>query len=123
MTPIDASGRWYNAPEAFPAADLASAARGIGTASSTAFDVSGAEKLISTLSVTNINGGTVALTLEVSVDGTNWDSAGAFPTKSANGTHRRAFDVGYATQARWTWTVATATVTFATNTSERTVGR
>lgn len=116
--PIDSTGRWFNAPAALSAGELASAARGVGSGTSTPFDVEASTKVIGTLQVTNINGGTVTAGLDVTYDGTNWDDAGAWPLKNANGTHRRGFDVRGASQARWRWTVATATVTFNVNTVE-----
>ena len=121
--PIDSTGRWYNAPDTRSDAELASAARAAGSSTSTPFDVQAAEKLVGTLQITNANGGTVTAGLDITYDGTNWDDAGAWPAKSANGTHRRGFDVRGATQARWRWTVATATVTFNVNTVEAARGR
>lgn len=112
MSPIDSQGRWYNPPARASAADLASASRAIGTATSPVFDVGAARDLLATLNVTLPNGGSATVGLDVTYDGTNWEDAGAWPAKTAAGTHRRRFSVAGASSARWRWTVATAAVTF-----------
>lgn len=68
--------------------------------------------------------GTAAVSLETSSDGgLNYQAAASWPTKSTAGTHAKSFNVRGATHARWAWTVATATTTFAVRDVGKIIGR
>jgi hypothetical protein len=117
--PITRSGRWYNDSDARVDGALASAEVAVGTATSTAFDVEDADTLLATISVAEVEEegtpGTVTGSLEVSYDGTNYETAGSWPQKSnsAAATHTKGFNVRGARKARWKLVVATEAVTVA----------
>lgn len=111
--PVTSSGRHYNASERAARADLTAAAR-TASGQSTSFNAEDADVIEATLSITTVSGTTptLDLKLQTSMDGTTWDDVGAFPQKTAAGTHTRVFSpVG--NFCRWVWTIGgTATPTF-----------
>jgi hypothetical protein len=112
--PITSERRFYADSEPAPRAALASESRDTGSDTAAVGGAENARRLVATLNVTDKGAaGVLDVSLEESIDGTNWDSVGAFPQKNADGTHRRAFDVTPGASLRWAWTVAGNAVVFA----------
>lgn len=112
MTPQDAQGRYTPDAEARTAADVSSAAR-TATGTGTAFDTSDLVALFATLTVSARSGTnpTLDVTLETTVDGTNWYTAGSFTQKTATGSEAKAFGA-LGPQCRWKWTIGGTTPSF-----------
>jgi hypothetical protein len=111
--PVTREGRYYGDPTP-SAAILPSASRGIGTSNLAVGGSEDARRLVATLVITDRGAaGVLDVSLQESVDGTNWDTCGAFPQKNAAGSHRRAFPVTPGSSLRWAWTVAGNAITFA----------
>lgn len=122
--PQDNQGRFVPAPETYDPAAIASAAR-TSTGTGTAFDTSGVDSIAGTLVVTAVAGTspTLDLTLETTVDGTNYYTAGTYPQQGATTTGVAREFAPLGNTSRWKWTIggsAGQSLTFAlTATVER----
>lgn len=103
--PHTAKGQWYNPNVTAERAFLASAAR-TTSGQSSAFDVEDAAALEGKVTVSAVAGTapTLDLSLETTVDGTNWYACGAFTQKSGAGSDARMF-APLGQQARWKWAI------------------
>jgi hypothetical protein len=116
--------RYVNDPEARSEMGLTSRAVTATGVQGTAFDVEDAVAILATLSVSAVAGTTpsATLTLETSVDGTNWDTVASFPAATAVSTRGKVFGP-LGTKARWNVTAfsgsATPSVTLSVATTVR----
>jgi hypothetical protein len=112
--PITTDRRFYGDSDPASRASLDPASRGTGSANAATGGAENARRLVATLNVTDKGAaGVLDVSLQESIDGTNWDTVGAFPQKNANGTHRKSFAVTPGASLRWAWTVAGNAVVFA----------
>jgi hypothetical protein len=112
MSPLSRKGDYVPGDEPRPDAAVASAAR-TTTGTSTAFNSDGADSLEATLTVSAASGTTPTLdvTLETSIDGTDWDTVAAFAQKTAAGSDKHVFGP-LGDQCRWKWTIGGTTPSF-----------
>ena len=112
MSPVDRQGRHYEDEEARSDAAVASAAR-TATATATAFNTEDAQALKATLAITAASGTTPTLdvTLETTVNGSDWYTVGAFAQKTTTDEDAKAFGP-LGDQCRWKWTIGGTTPSF-----------
>jgi hypothetical protein len=112
VTPVDGHGNYFPGPEDRADASVASTTK-TATWTGPEFDVDEAESLQATLTITAAAGTTptLAVSLETTVDGTNWHAVGAFASKAAAGSDADVFGP-LGKKARWKATIGGTTPSF-----------
>lgn len=119
--PVGKAGQWYSDAQEAVEAELASATK-TATGTSPVWNVEDADSLLAKLVVSAASGTlpTLDVTLETTVDGTNFYTVGTFAQKTAAGSEGKAFSP-LGTQARWQYAISGTlpSLTFEIDATER----
>lgn len=111
--PFDTRSRWYNSAETRTEADVASATK-TATGNGTAFNTDDVASLSATLAVSAASGTapTLDVSLETTVNGTDWLTVAAFAQQTGTQTGLTKVFGPLGAQCRWKWTIAGTTPSF-----------